>query len=261
MSKKLFKLWRAAATGLAFATFMVGSLFLVLGPFQLLRLRRMPALERNLRFLRLVHRSFAFFMRYLAWLRIMKPLAIEGREHLRSGMPFLYVANHPTLLDVVALISLLPSANCIVKKSLWNHPYLGGVVKAAGFIPNDHAQQLIEDCDKNFKRGKSLIVFPEGTRSPAKGLRAFNRGAAQIALRTGVVLQPVVITCEPPTLMKDQAWYEVPDEPFQLKLNIGPPLAVPGEIAAMADPPRQARQLTRLMKRYFEVAMFQAEPN
>lgn len=258
---RLFKLWRAGATGLAFATFMAGCLFLVFGPFQILRLRRMPALERHLKVLRLIHGTFGQFMRFLAWLRVMKPLIIEGREHLHLGKPCLYVANHPTLLDVVALISLLPAANCIVKKSLWDHFFIGGVVKAAGFIPNDHAQQLMEDCEHNFTLGKSLIIFPEGTRSPAHALRPFNRGAAQIALRTGVALQPVVVTCEPPTLMKGQAWYDVPDEPFQIKLTIGPALAVPEEIAALNDPPRQARELTRRMKRHFEVAIFAAKPD
>ena len=247
----LFKQWRVAASGLALTTFMVGGLILVLIPFQYIRWRNPSPEARNCAFLRLMSRAFRLFIRYMAWLRIMEPLRVEGREHLPAGTPFMVVANHPTLLDVVALLSQLEETNCIVKKALWNHFYLGGVVRAAGFIPNDHARQLMEDCQSNFETGRSLVIFPEGTRSPKHDLQPFNRGAAQIALRTGAQILPVVVTCEPPTLMKHQPWHEVPDEPFQLRLRFCPPLEIPDSIRTLNDPPLKARQLNRHLEDFF----------
>jgi 1-acyl-sn-glycerol-3-phosphate acyltransferase len=129
------------------------------------------------------------------------------------------VANHPSLMDVVAIMSCIPNCNCIVKQSLLKHVLFSSIVRAAGYIVNNRAIQVIRDCEKNFQAGRSLIVFPEGTRSPACGLRTFKRGAAQIALRTGIPIVLVVITCDPPILSKGQPWYKVPERSLHFKLH------------------------------------------
>ena len=132
-----------------------------------------------------------------------------------------------------------------------NHIYFSGVVRAAGYIVNDHAVQLINDCGKSFKAGRSLIVFPEGTRSPAYGLRTFKRGAAQIALRTGVPIVLVVITCDPPTLMKGQPWYKIPERPLRFKLHFHLLPKLPEEIQQTSNLPLKVRALNQYFEDFF----------
>ena len=98
---------------------------------------------------------------------------IEGGERLqRDGL--LVLANHPTLIDVVCLISLLPNADCVVKRAVARNPFMRGPVRAAGYISNDDGAGLVDDCVAAVHAGGTLVIFPEGTRS----VRASRRGCS-----------------------------------------------------------------------------------
>ena len=200
--------WRALRTGLAFVAFGLGAAVLtvlILPVLQLLSWRR-PDTQRRVQLL--IHYAFRFFAWSMVTVRLIRVTWV-GREELRRG-PILVVANHPTLIDVVLLVAAMPQADCIVKTAAERHPLLRRIVKAAGYIPNDRPGTLIGAGTEYLRQGRSLLLFPEGTRSPEGRLRTFRRGAARIALRSGHDLVPVVITCSPPTLMKGQPWYDVP---------------------------------------------------
>ena len=88
---------------------------------------------------------------------------IEGGERLqRDGL--LVLANHPTLIDVVCLISLLPNADCVVKRAVACNPFMRGPVRAAGYISNDDGAGLVDDCVAAVHAGGTLVIF---RRAPA----------------------------------------------------------------------------------------------
>jgi 1-acyl-sn-glycerol-3-phosphate acyltransferase len=247
----LFRQWRICAMGLGFITFMISSVvftFTIVPLFQFL-----PGSEESKqhKILHLIHLSFKVLMQYAVLLRIVETVEIDGLENIKDGNSYLFISNHPTLIDVIAMMTCIPFCNCIVKKSLTHHTYFGGIVRAAGYIVNDHATQLIEHCQKTFQVGRSLIVFPEGTRSPAYGLRTFKRGAAQIALRTGVPIVLVVITCDPPMLSKGQAWYKVPERPVRFKLHFHLLSTLPEEIQQKHNFPLKVRALNKFFEDFF----------
>lgn len=252
--------WRIIATGIAFASFMIGGLVMTLTAFPLAW--AWPGLReiKERRIGQLIQISFFTFLKFLAFLGVMRPPRVEGLENLTKAGPCLVIANHPTLIDVVLLLSLVRNGNCVVKRALWDHFFLGGVVRATGYIPNDNGPGLIERCDAGFRQGRPLIIFPEGTRSPENGLYPFNRGAVQIALRTGVPLVPAFITCFPPTLMKHQRWYEVPERAVQLTLRFHPRMVLPDEILQKRELPQQVRALTRHCEAFFRREMSSARP-
>ena len=251
IGRQLFRQWRVCATGLAFLTFMMGSVLLTLTAFPAIRFLPLTPENKRRKIRQVIHKSFKIFMSYLLLLKIIETFEIEGLEDIKPYGSPIFIANHPTLIDVLAIMSCIPFCNCIVKKSLWNHTYFGGVVRASGYIVNDHATQLIADCDKSFKVGCPLIIFPEGTRSPAHGLHTFNRGAAQIALRTGMPIVLVVIICDPPTLLKGQPWYAVPERPVRLKLHFHPLPTLPKEAQEKQHLPLQVRTLTQYFEDFF----------
>ncbi len=240
--------WRRLATGLCFLTFICGGFILTIMVLPLILLFSSQPEKTELRALRLIRSCFKFFMQYVKALKPIETFNIEGLECTRSLGGCIFIANHPTLLDVVAVISCLPPCHCIVKKSLLEHFYLGSIIRAAGYIANDHATQLIQDCQKSLQSGRPLLICPEGTRSPAYGLNAFSRGAAQIALRTGAPVVPIVITCEPPTLLKDEPWHAIPPRPMTFTLRFLSPLTIPKAVTDKVGMPLQVRALTR----YFE---------
>jgi len=200
-------------------TFMAGSAFVAIIAIPIIRLLPDSIESKRQKILRLIHWLFKIFIKYSIFLRVIDTFEVEGLENIKNNKNYIFVANHPSLIDVVAIMSCIPNCNCIVKQSLLKHVFFGNIVRAAGYIVNDRAIQLMRDCEKNFQAGRSLIVFPEGTRSPAYGLRTFKRGAAQIALRTGVPIVLVIITCDPPILSKGQPWYKVPERSLRFKLH------------------------------------------
>ena len=132
---------------------------------------------------------------------------------------------------------------------------MSGVIRGAGYIPNEGGQAVVDACANSLSHGSSLLMFPEGTRSPRGGLGEFQRGAAHIAMASGRDLLPVFVSCDPPTLMRGQKWYDVPDRPFELTLRVGEPVRVRPYLEALESGetrPRVARRLTAELREVFE---------
>jgi len=242
--------WRVLATGWCFFSFSVGGLLLVTLVFPLIRLtEKDPFLCRD-KIQKAIHNSFRFFIGQMKYLGVMS-VELHGADQLKHAQGVLVLANHPTLIDVVLMISLMPRADCIVKESLWRHKGFGGVIKAAGYIPNRNAEQLVQDCKAVLDQQRPLIVFPEGTRTTPGQAPNFQRGASHIALHAQAPILPVVIQCDPPSLTKDKRWYEIPARRFHVRLEVKPPCTVQDFLTEELEKPLAARQLTRSLQQYF----------
>jgi 1-acyl-sn-glycerol-3-phosphate acyltransferase len=253
MFNKLFYWWRLLATGWCFLFFSLGGLFLAVFVFPAINIYYLFSRHPQRKYHRaqaVIHHTFRLFLWQMQALGIMR-MEVVGFEKLNTPGAKLILANHPTLVDVVLLISIIKHTNCVVKKTLFRDPFLGGVVKAAGYINNNGTEAVIDDCVQSLKAGDNLIIFPEGTRSvPGKEMK-FQRGAAHIAARSGVDVVPVTITCDPPTLTKAQKWYHIPSRPFRLTAEVGDPLQIE-DIVTMDEPATvTSRKLTRYLHNYF----------
>ena len=254
MPEALDRLWRVFGTGLSFTVFGVGGLVLRLLVFPLLQIGvRDPARRRAL--VRLaVQRSFAAFIEMMRFLGVLR-YEIHGRERLqREGL--LVLANHPTLLDVVFLVSLIPNADCIVKSALLRNPFMRGPVLAAGYVFNDSGSGLVEDCVAAVRRGGNLVIFPEGTRTRRGEPLRLQRGAAHVALRGGFDVTPVRIRCVPMSLGKGEKWYSVPPRRMHFSLHVGADIPIAGFRTRRDMPDEEgdtvaARRLTEHLADYF----------
>jgi 1-acyl-sn-glycerol-3-phosphate acyltransferase len=164
----------------------------------------------------------------------------------------LVIANHPTLLDAWALFSVMPQADCIVKQQYYENFFLGGPARGAGFIPHCDGPDVIDRCVERLRRGRSLIIFPEGTRSPKGELGPFARGAAHIALRAECDPIPVTIRCDPATLYRGRAWWDVPKRAPVLTLTAGDPVSIKDVVETGLSRGRAARALTAHLREHFE---------
>jgi 1-acyl-sn-glycerol-3-phosphate acyltransferase len=214
--------WRIFATGLAFATFGLVALLLSLTLFPLLAVTAADVDRAARRVQAAVHYGCRWFIWFMKTLGLIT-YELHGREHLKVPGR-LIIANHPSLIDVVFLFAWLPQLDCIVKQELWRNPYLRRAVGWAGYIGNATPEGLVESCAASLRAGRTLVVFPEGTRStPGQALR-LQRGAARIALQSGVEVVPVQIRCEPITLTKGLKWYQVPERTPHYRFTALPPL-------------------------------------
>lgn len=254
MLKRINYAWRVVATGFCFTLFGIGGLLLTLTVFPFLTILPVNTQWKKEKAQWIIHISFRLFVWLMQIVGVMH-LTIKGAEKLRQGGNHLIIANHPTLIDVVILISLLPKVDCIVKQGLWRNPFLRGVVISAGYISNSNSspQSLMDDCIATLQQGHSLIIFPEGTRTTPNKPMKFQRGAAQIALRSKHNIIPVAITCVPSTLTKDKKWYDVPpDGRGHITLKVGDIIQTSPFIEQNLNVSRASRKLTDFMCQYLQ---------
>ena len=160
MAEKLDFLKRWLATAIAFLFWAVAGTLLqfVLLPFA--QKGKHANLSTQLKVRRFVGGIWYYFIRYLSCAGALK-VTYQGFEKLgRPGQ--LVVVNHPSLLDVVLILSKAPSLNCIVKKDLLHNPTMRNQILACGFIPNTESLELLEHCERVLQQ-ESLLLFPEGT--------------------------------------------------------------------------------------------------
>ncbi|MGB7758669.1 MAG: lysophospholipid acyltransferase family protein [Bryobacteraceae bacterium] len=123
----------------------------------------------------------------------------EGLEKLDRNATYVFVANHSSYMDIPALLAYLPfQFRFFAKKGLYGIPFLGGHLKRAGHIPVDRSspraslKSMSEGARVVARNGTSVLLFPEGGRSPV-GLREFREGAAYIAIKAGVPVVPMAL--------------------------------------------------------------------
>ena len=125
-------------------------------------------------------------------------LRAEREVELDPAGLYVFFANHQSLYDVPALLDTLPvDARFLAKKSLFSLPIFGFAMKKAGFVPVDRgagtgaAKAALRAASEQLALGRSVLVFPEETRSPTGEIRPFKSGGLLIALRAGVPIVPV----------------------------------------------------------------------
>ncbi len=246
--------WRVAATGFSFASFGLGGMAIATVIAPVLNATTSDSEKRQQRAQNVIKYSFKGFTEMMVKLGIMT-YSVDGLEKLQNSRQELVIANHPSLIDVVVLIGMMQQANCVVKQSLWSNLFTKGPVQSAGYILNAGSQQFVEDCVTRLKENNaaSLLIFPEGTRTE-KGmtLNEFQRGAANIAIRANVPIRPVVITCTPSTLTKNEKWYHVPSRPFHIEVKVLDAVQVSDLLDDLTVGPKQVRQLSRSFYKIFD---------
>lgn len=236
--------WRVFGTGLSFAVFGLGSLLLAITACPLIALVTRDPDLRSRRVQSVIHRGCGFFVGVMRSFGLLS-CELHGREWLRAGTGRLIVANHPSLIDAVFLLAWLPQADCIVKQALTVNPFLRWIVAWAGYIGNSAPDELVVRCADKLAAGRTLIIFPEGTRSVPGRAPVFRRGAARVALLANADVVPVQIRCEPATLTKGEKWWQVPARPPHYTFVVGAPFDAVRFLRAGEAPGAAARRLTR----------------
>lgn len=212
ITRRVERFWRLFCTAAAFSIFGLGGLLLALTAFPLLRAFVRDKGKRTDLARRLVHHSFRSFRQFLIATGTIS-FAAHDAGCLETDRGCIIVANHPSLLDIVLLISLTWRVQCIVKAEVWRNPFLRSVVIATNYIRNDSdPARIVAACAEALGRGDNLIVFPEGTRTVLGMPPKFQRGVANLALRLGAPIRLVTIGCRPSFLRKGQKWYDIPPQ-------------------------------------------------
>ncbi len=242
--------WRVPLTAASFLLFGLGGLVLGGVFFPAIRLLS-PREATGRRCRRAIQVSFRLFLNFLSALRLMR-FEFLGEERLLHLRGRLVVANHPSLIDVVVLISRLPDARCVVKRAVWHSPFLGAVVRVAGYVPSMDPRDVVDRTVRLLRAGETVVLFPEGTRTRRDELIAAQRGAALILLRSDRPALPVRLRVRPAALGKTDSLARLPPEALRFTMSVGEEVH-PSSFGTHGSEREKSRSGTRILERALDL--------
>jgi 1-acyl-sn-glycerol-3-phosphate acyltransferase len=125
-------------------------------------------------------------------------IKVEGRKKAIPGTTYVIISNHQSILDILLINCLRYRFKWISKIENNKVPVLGWYLKMADYITVDRGdkeskEKMLEESYRCLKRGISIMIFPEGTRSADRQIAFFKRGAFQLALTTDKPILPVLM--------------------------------------------------------------------
>jgi len=170
------------------------------------------------------------------WIRFFAKLAfwrfeVEGESHIPKKGPFIFVANHSSYIDSIFLSGVLPVGTLFVaKKELIRFSLIRTLFEQLDHMTVDRLDfsqglQDLSAIEKRLREGKSIMIYPEGTFTPAPGIRPLKMGAFKLSVQTGIPLVLIGIKGTR-SILKDKSWLM---RPGRVQFKIGPPLTPKGD--------------------------------
>lgn len=148
------------------------------------------------------HRVWGYYPG-LIWSRLfclisLVRIEVRGREKFDRSTSYVFVANHQGAYDIFLIYGYLGHKfKWMMKSSLRRIPFVGAACAAAGFIFVDRSgkglRETLAAAEKILTGGMSLVVFPEGSRTPDGKIHRFKKGAYQIADDLSLPVVPLTI--------------------------------------------------------------------
>ncbi len=125
-------------------------------------------------------------------------LHVSGLKNIKPGQTYVIVSNHMSMVDILCLYYLNIQFKWIAKTSLFKIPFLGWSMSFMHYIRLERGhhgsiRKSYEEAKRWIQKGVSVVIFPEGTRSPSGTLNAFKNGAFKLAIETQAPILPVAL--------------------------------------------------------------------
>jgi len=158
---------------------------------------------------------------------------VEGMEHIDPQQPVIFLSNHQSAWETLALRYILPPHSVVIKRELLYFPIWGwSLLTLKSIVINRKNQRaalraLLEQGTRYLNEGLSVLIFPEGTRTAPGELRKFSIGGAMLAQKSGFPVIPVAHNA-------GDFWprYSFFKYPGVIKVKIGPVIESKGRKAA-----------------------------
>jgi 1-acyl-sn-glycerol-3-phosphate acyltransferase len=122
----------------------------------------------------------------------------DGRSHVRDDRTYVLVANHQSLGDILVLFGLFKHYKWVSKRAIFQVPFIGWNMTLNDYVAllrgdPKSIEEMMNACRVHLRRGSSVMIFPEGTRSTDGEIKPFKHGAFTLAVELGVEVVPIVI--------------------------------------------------------------------
>jgi 1-acyl-sn-glycerol-3-phosphate acyltransferase len=176
---------------------------------------------------KVLHQLTCAWASFYVWLNPMWPVRILGREHIEKNVPYVMVANHLSLIDVLVLFRLFRHFKWVSKIENFRVPCIGWNMTLNGYIPLVRGDTrsiavMMDACRVALNKGNPVMMFPEGTRSKDGRLRPFKLGAFRLASEMALPILPIVIEGTGNALPK--AGFVLPPGKHPITIRVLPPI-------------------------------------
>jgi 1-acyl-sn-glycerol-3-phosphate acyltransferase len=153
---------------------------------------------------------------------------VHGAEHMDPSCSYVVMSNHLSYADIVALFLALPTIpGFLAKRELTRVPFLSQALRSGGHVVVDRGQranamQTINLAAEQVKAGKTVLIFPEGTRGTTDTIGAFKKGGFYLARAASVPILPVGLRGSRDVFPKDSLLVR----PGKVEVYIGKPIPI-----------------------------------
>jgi 1-acyl-sn-glycerol-3-phosphate acyltransferase len=176
-----------------------------------------------------VHNVAQSWGRSILWVSGVR-VRVVGAERMDPAAAVICMSNHQSNFDIPVLLGYLPVPfRWLAKAELFKIPVFGRAMRGAGYIPIDRSDRpaaiaSLRQAAEAIRGGVSVMIFPEGTRSPDGTLKPFKKGGFVMAIEAGVPIVPVALRGTFDILPKNRLLIR----PRDVTLTIGAPIATTG---------------------------------
>ncbi len=203
------KYWRSFLATICFGIFGIGSVLVNFLVFPFIQNKKELCAD-------IVRYLWKFFIGLLTVIGLIE-IDIKKLDKIENKI---IVATHPSFIDILILMSLIPKSTCFVKKELASNPILKNIISSI-FIPNDiEIEDLEEKSKRILDKGFNLIIFPTGIRHRKNEHLKIKKGAAMIAMSTGRNIVPIKLYSSEDFLFINQPFYAAGEKRVVFELEM-----------------------------------------
>jgi 1-acyl-sn-glycerol-3-phosphate acyltransferase len=148
--------------------------------------------------LRILQQVSCFWGYFLVWSNPLWKVTFRGKNHMKPGQPYVIICNHQSFLDILVLYGLFRHFKWVSKSEIFQIPVVGWNMSLNKYVSVKRSKKfshlaMLNACEEHLRRGSSIMIFPEGTRSKDGEIHSFKEGAFRVALAAKVSIIPIVI--------------------------------------------------------------------
>jgi len=145
-----------------------------------------------------MHFLISFWAKFSLLICPMLKIKMTGGKNLDPKRTYIFVVNHQSLSDILVVLYLQYPFKFMAKKELFSIPFFGWGMELTGYIPlvrgnRESGKHALDLAKAYLSRGMSVLMFPEGTRSPDGTIKNFKRGAFRLSVELGIPVVPIVL--------------------------------------------------------------------
>ena len=189
MRRALYIIRQTAYTLFSFCYFIIAAIELTIQGFYLLTIKGTTD-ENKLKYHCLLQRKAHFVINHIPG----TSFSYSNTSGETFETPSVIICNHQSHLDLMAIMMLTPRLIILTKNWVWHNPFYGIIIRYADYFPVIETEQMIDNIAEKVKKGYSVMIFPEGTRSADCHIQRFHRGAFYLAEKLQLDIIPVFIS-------------------------------------------------------------------